>query len=118
MQSVLQKTSKLHQLSGELQKNFDDPKATQTFVCIYTSDVSIGFYSSKRSQPLPFLRPPWFSCLLLQPRAVNDLADKCSALEHEYDGLMHLKTKGDLQGYAGLPAFIQVLEDIYRHVKI
>jgi len=63
MQSVLQKTSKLHQLSGELQKNFDDPKATQ---------------------------------------AVKDLAEKCNALENEYDTLMHVKTKGDLQGYVGL----------------
>ena len=46
MQSVLQKTSKLHQLSGELQKNFDDPKATQTLVWMYISDVPMGFDSS------------------------------------------------------------------------
>jgi hypothetical protein len=71
---------------------------------------------------LTFLRPPWCSFLLLQPRAVKDLAEKCNALENEYDTLMHVKTKGDLQGYVGLPAFIQVigryLLDMYRNVKI
>lgn len=53
---------------------------------------------------------------------MKDLADKCNALENEYDTLMHVKTKGDLQGYVGLPAFIQVigryLLDMYRNVKI
>ena len=57
MQSVLQKTSKLHQLSGELQKNFDDPKAAQTFVCMYISDVPMGFDSSKQVLAFDFSWP-------------------------------------------------------------
>ena len=40
-------------------------------------------------------------------------------METEYDALMHVKTKGDLQGYSGLPAFISVLPRyLDMHVKM
>ena len=50
---------------------------------------------------------------------MKDLADKCGEMETEYDSLMHIKTKGDLQGYSGLPAFISVLPRyLDMHVKM
>ena len=45
---------------------------------------------------LSFPRP---SLLRSAGRGIADLQESCKAMEAEYDKLIHLKTKGDLQGF-------------------
>ena len=97
--SILQKTTKLHQLAGDLQAKFSDERAGRPwfpqnthFQFDFTGSGWIGFICNSHS----YFFSDGLHCFA---RAVESLEASCKKMEHEYDKLIKLKTQGELQGF-------------------
>ena len=97
---MLAKIAKLHQLAGELSKQYEDARATKfpSFQMWKRDDHDPKIWCNSEIcstvLPCPFAFPRF-----LLVRAVADLGTKTSAMEDEYDKLIAVKTKGELQGF-------------------